>query len=416
MVKLANYSTILINIAQNISLLAATPVESCEGSISVHNQLKRSLRPNQHSTLGVFANVALAISLCLSFCAPDGAQAVRVHANGQFGSGLLRSRDRECFVVTAGHLVDNVPSVTIETLERRQGPGSVRKAYAGNDLALIQLDQNAAGFCSTQQWPRPGGDVTSLLQGASGQGKLVRIENGSTVQIAVLITQFDEGQFITVRSLNSEQTIARGWSGSPLFVGNSLVGMLVSVGSDGTGKVYRIDYITTLIAPFWATDGGPPDEVVVAVQSPEFRRAFLTILEAVISRSPLRAIRGDYDSRDTTDDYSIVAYYSLVGLPGAVGSGEVDQFKAEKYPYKVAYDFGTARSDPAGQARFEALVDAIRQCIPDDWLKQTLNHGHNYDDLFEAKKSAQGPTVQVKRAFGKLTLALAAPGKGYLLE
>src|SRR6202451_1389856 len=392
------------------------PVEFREDSISVTSQLKRRQCPKQHPTFGIFAKVALAITTCLFFSSPGQAQEVRVNANGQFGSGLLRSRDGGCFIVTAGHLVDNVPSVTIETLERHKGSGSVRKTYAGNDLALIQLDQNAGGFCSTQEWPRPGGDITSLLQGASGQGKLVRIENGSSFQIAVLITQFDEGQFITVRSLNSEQSIAKGWSGSPLFVGNSLVGMLVSVAGDGTGKVYRIDYITTLIASFGATGGGPPDEIVAAVQSPEFRNAFMKILEAVISPSPLKAIRGDYDSRDTTDDYSIVAYYSLVGLPGAVGSGEVDQFKHEKYPYKVVYEFGAARSDPTGKARYEALVDVVKQCIPDNWLKQTSNNGSNYDDLFEAKKSAEGPTVQVKRAFGKLRLAMAAPGKGYLLK
>ena len=120
--------------------------------------------------------------------------------------------------------------------------------------------------------------------------------------------------------------------------------------------------------------------------------------------------------RDTTDDYSIVAYHSLVGLPGTVGSGEVDQFKHEKYPYMVVYQFGAARGDPAGKARYEALVDTVKQCIPDNWLKQTSNNGSNYDDLFEAKKSAEGPTVQVKRAFGKLRLAMAAPGKGYLLK
>jgi hypothetical protein len=392
------------------------PVEFREDSISVANQLKRTQCPKQHPRVGIFAKVTLAITICLFFSSQGAAQEVRVNANGQFGSGLLRSRDGECFIVTAGHLVDNVPSVTIETLERQEGSGSVRKTYAGNDLALIQLDQNAGSFCSTQEWPRPGEDVTSLLQGASGQGKLVRIDNGSSFQIAVLITQFDEGQFITVRSLNSEQSIAKGWSGSPLFVGNSLVGMLVSVAADGTGKVYRIDYITTLIAPFWATGGGPPDEIVAAAQSPEFRTAFMKILVAVTSPSPLKAIRGDYDSRHTTDDYSIVAYHSLVGLPGAVGSGEVDQFKHEKYPYMVVYQFGAARSDPTGKARYEALVDTIKQCIPDNWLKQTLNHGSNYDDLFEAKKSAEGPTVQVKRAFGKLTLAVAAPGKGYLLK
>jgi hypothetical protein len=401
---------------RTISLGDVMSVEFRESSISVLNQLKRSQYPKQCSTFGMFAKVALAIMICLCVSSPGQAQEVRVNANGQFGSGLLRSRDAECFIVTAGHLVDNVPSVTIETLDRHEGSGSVRKTYAGNDLALIQLDQNAAAFCSTQDWPRPGGDITSLLQAASGQGKLVRIENGSSFQIAVLITQFDEGQFITVRSLNSEQSIAKGWSGSPLFVGNSLVGMLVSVAADGTGKVYRIDYITTLIASFWATGGGPPDETVVAVQSPEFHTAFMKILKAAISTSPLKAIRGDYDSRDTTEDYSIAAYYSLVGLPGAVGSGEVDQLKHEKYPYMVAYNFGTARNDPTGKARYEALVDAVKQCIPDNWLTQTSNHGAKYDDLFEAKKSAEGPTVQVKRAFGKLTLKLAAPGKGYLLR
>lgn len=205
---------------------------------------------------------ALIVLVLLGSCRVTLADDVFVQAGRRQGQGITRARGNDCFVLSAAHLfAGDSDSITLLDANRRQLTGYVERTY-NEDLAIVKVEGPGSSLCEDSNWPNRG-SVTELLRG-QGQGVLRSLnEDGSRSQISVRIVEFDD-RYITVSPVDG-RAIIQTWSGSTLFVGSEIAGLLVSV--DATrGKVYRREYINDLMRGFFSIPARSDEAVTTTIE------------------------------------------------------------------------------------------------------------------------------------------------------
>ena len=196
----------------------------------------------------LWRGVLLSSSLLLMVSTSVPAQQVFLRGGIEIGSGLTRALEKDCYVVTAGHVVKNAAVVTSVDPRRRTRGGQVVNTVAGEDLAVVKLAVND-GACDDSKWPKSDAVEATLKRPAVNSGTLVRIdEDGSRLTKAVSLPRIDDYRFITVTLPNEKERLGAGWSGAALVVGNDFVGIVVDVDPTQTvAKLYRLDYVNSLV-------------------------------------------------------------------------------------------------------------------------------------------------------------------------
>jgi len=166
--------------------------------------------------------------------------------NSVVGRGTSFLRGSECFVITAYHIVDGPGSIKII------GHGAVHKSakFERNffhDIAILRTETSSS-ICAEVDWP-DSAELNKILEEYTGGILKSRTKTGGLQQIPVFLNQIGDDYLRIITKLPNDE-LTQGLSGSSLFVGNSRVGMLLSVDPRGRGKVLRFDRINNLISSY----------------------------------------------------------------------------------------------------------------------------------------------------------------------
>lgn len=204
---------------------------------------------------GLISGFVCCFFIC--FLPPDsiGSDAF-VSAEEEFGQGFFRTRGKECYFVTAGHVVEDATDIELTTSLRKNTEAIVLASYP-SDIAILKVNPPEGEHCPESTWG-DGKKLKSLLTVYKEGIIKTKLSDGSTVQTKVNIKSFDNFGYIRVTPVNPDEKFAKGFSGSPLYIAGQAAGMLLSV-KKGVGKVFRQDALNNTLALFFESDG---DEMV----------------------------------------------------------------------------------------------------------------------------------------------------------
>lgn len=188
-----------------------------------------------------------AVTWLMAFSTPLTAQHIFVQAIGDagHGTGLLWRIDGKCYVATANHIVNRSSDHAI--LRDRLGQsltGRILSQDTITDLALIRFDTPTR---NCREWPRTERVRYVLAQEQHGHVRYAD-EDGMVQVIDVLI--YANQKDIFVRPLRPESALREGMSGGGIYVGELLVGMLISGSVDSSqGRGYVLDHVWSVLRP-----------------------------------------------------------------------------------------------------------------------------------------------------------------------
>jgi peptidase E len=186
-----------------------------------------------------------------------GQETVYLEADGQIGGGILRSRGSECFVITPGHVIENMLNEASITGTKSVKSKAVLERKFSNDLALLRVTGGGTQNCSEWKSHRLLDEIIEK----SFEGILeIKGSNGSNKLIKVLITEKEDTKFV-VRPYFQDETIIKGYSGSTLFTLHEgeriILGMLMEVDAYGRGVVLNQKTINNNLDSFFNTKKMP---------------------------------------------------------------------------------------------------------------------------------------------------------------
>lgn len=184
------------------------------------------------------------------------------------GQGIFRQRNTECLLITPAHVVENALVIEATTADRSQYQAEVIELFPG-DLSVLRLKTDHSVACRQARWPSR--EQLNALLGTEKQGELhTMLADGSIRKIPVEVIGYDKYRNINIRPINQEDALAKGASGSPLFLAGQPAGMLLSV-NNGVGNVIRQDALANAIALFFdeGDKGGGAKPLAAEAASPK---------------------------------------------------------------------------------------------------------------------------------------------------
>lgn len=195
--------------------------------------------------------------LLLLFCGttatrPILSQEVLVKA-AEMGQGVSRTRGAECVVLTAGHVAPSGASGTVLGQGGVSAPATVTRTYP-DDVSILVVNAGASFPCGPWRVP----DTVAVILHSATTGYLrLRTQAASLSQIPVSILAHND-RFLTIAPASGLQ-IHKTMSGSPLYAGGEMIGLLLSVNVEaGRGHVFRVDALNDLVRSFFNNRDPPP--------------------------------------------------------------------------------------------------------------------------------------------------------------
>jgi len=172
---------------------------------------------------------------------------LKIDAN-EFGQGVFRQRGRDCLIIAPTHVVENAFKIEVTTSERVQYSAEVLESFPG-DISILRTINEGELLCRHTNWSGKI-NVNGLLE-REKQGELrTMLADGSIRITDVDIIGYDKYRNINVRPQNREDAIAKGASGSPLYIAGQFAGLLLSVKND-IGNVIRLDALANTLSLFF---------------------------------------------------------------------------------------------------------------------------------------------------------------------
>ena len=204
--------------------------------------------------------ITLALLVLAGLLPAAHAQPLSVHVMAsEVGQGILLHRLGSCYAVTPAHVLKDelFASVVGGLSEAPRGDADVLMEF-GYDLSIMRVSGGVTRYCDEPL--RRTGDVSALLASASrGFIHTVR-RDGSVARQEVALVDSDM-LYLRVKPPAGGEPLAKGMSGSLVYVNDTPAGMLMSVeGETGTGRVLRYDRLTETVAPFFSRGGGATEE------------------------------------------------------------------------------------------------------------------------------------------------------------
>ncbi len=168
--------------------------------------------------------------------------------DNEVGQGVLRQRGSECLIVTPAHIIENAFKIDLTVADRSKYSAEILELFPG-DIGVLRLIGDYASVCRQASWS-DAINLDSLLE-MEKQGELrTMLADGSIRITPVDIVAYDKYRNINVRPKNKEDAIAKGESGSSLYISGQLAGMLLTIKGD-IGNVIRQDTLANIISLFF---------------------------------------------------------------------------------------------------------------------------------------------------------------------
>lgn len=161
------------------------------------------------------------------------------------GQGISLSSGSLCYVITAYHVVDDADDITLIAPDRSEVKAElIRQLGEDIDIGVLRVSGNSTQICSENKWPLIS-DLSEKLEEADLKGNLeLRKDDGSRHSVRVVITDYNENQYIKIRPLSAKDPIIKGMSGGLLVVNGIPAGILTEVNpNNGEGMVLREDFL-----------------------------------------------------------------------------------------------------------------------------------------------------------------------------
>jgi hypothetical protein len=190
--------------------------------------MKNNLRDLSVSTASKLA--LLPIAMLASHAAHAGIVHIQIQqrAGTEYGAGYTVGRGPECFIVTPFHVVQFAPADSISVTDTKGSVAKARllKGSAEFDAALLQIIGTSALDCPAD-WSDGSKSVDAI---GAAQFLIARKvdDNGRVMQSRFFAASTSREQ-VELQPFGPNDELREGDSGSALYAGEALVGLIVSV-------------------------------------------------------------------------------------------------------------------------------------------------------------------------------------------
>ncbi|MCL2457737.1 MAG: hypothetical protein FWF31_02605 [Desulfobulbus sp.] len=200
------------------------------------------------------------LSVCLVACLPwtgsllvDLSPAMASDAyiktdNNETGQGVLRQRGEECLVIAPLHVVDNALQIDLTLADKRRYPAEMIESFPG-DLSVLRITTADPIPCKSGAY-YANIPLAPLLEAEKSGELRIMLADGSIRIVPVNIVGYDQFRAILIVPQDASTPLAKGESGSPLYIAGQFAGMLLSV-SNNIGNVVRSDALAQTVALFF---------------------------------------------------------------------------------------------------------------------------------------------------------------------
>jgi hypothetical protein len=308
-----------------------------------------------------FGMLLLARSAYGDLLADEKSGVVRVTSGGETGSGFIVRADavhHEIYVVTAAHVIKNDPhpTVTLFTSRGKAFPCRVLRTTGTSDEALdvaVLLARVAPDAMSglmvfhlAESQVLRGGEAVRIIGNPVYDRPVWSVVNASVEAV-------EDGRVYFTGN------IGEGHSGSPIILGDQVVGMVVRMANARTtypSTGVAIDSLYPVLAGTL-----PTKDVVAEFKSP----AFCTTLKAVI-RSALEEEGGQFKSmkgsHHATDDTTEL-YRLRCDLPGMGATGYIREFRTHVPEAEILLSSCLLDQNDIGDV-VGTLMKEVADCLP----------------------------------------------------
>jgi hypothetical protein len=161
------------------------------------------------------------------------------------GQGISLSAGSSCYVITAFHVVEDATNIVLIAPDRSEAKAELIEQLGGVlDIGVLRVAGNSTQICKENKWFFIS-DLSKKIEEAGLIGNLkLRKDNGSRQSFRVVITDYNENDYIKIRPLSENDPITKGMSGGLLVVNGIPAGVLTEVNpNNGEGTVLRNDYL-----------------------------------------------------------------------------------------------------------------------------------------------------------------------------
>jgi hypothetical protein len=165
---------------------------------------------------------------------PVAVQAALVHVQVkertgmEYGAGFTIGRDEECFVITPFHVVEfaAADAITVTDAQGRQAKARLVKGSEEFDAALLRIADGVAIDCPAE-WTDGAGAVAAIGSAPFLVARKVD-DNGRIMQTRFFASSTSR-ELVELAPFGPGDEVREGDSGSSLYAGDQLVGMIISV-------------------------------------------------------------------------------------------------------------------------------------------------------------------------------------------
>jgi hypothetical protein len=161
------------------------------------------------------------------------------------GQGISLSSGSSCYVITAYHVVEDATNIVLVAPDRSEAKAElIEQLGRVIDIGVLRVTDNSTQICKENEFFFIS-DLSKNIEEAGLIGNLkLRKENGSRQSLRVVITDYNENEYIKIRPFYENDQITKGMSGGLLAVNGIPAGVLTEVNpNNGEGMVLRNDYL-----------------------------------------------------------------------------------------------------------------------------------------------------------------------------
>jgi hypothetical protein len=356
-------------------------------------EVEHMTRPNIESPIVVTRNAARHyVALAALLLAPLGAGAGIVHIqvqkkNGvEYGAGYTVGRDKECFVVTPLHVVDLAPadSITVTDAKGSSGKARLLKGSQEFDAGLLQIVGDVRLDCPAD-WSDGSAAVASV--GAAPFLIARKVDDNGRLMQTRLFASSTSREAIELAPFGATDELRKGDSGSALYAGDQLVGMIVSVDTK-TRAAHAITQ-SQLHGLFGADvlPGGRQATLIQAFTLRKAENAYATAAarEILTAQPRMQLVAAGADGKPPAGTQLVVSGEVVDVTSGRIANPDY------KAPQRAA-----TKDDSLGRQLFQKLERRVNAEV-DDALERNTDSQYlrtfNVDVQIQIQKTADGTKV-----------------------
>ncbi|WP_036201323.1 S1C family serine protease, partial [Marinomonas profundimaris] len=162
------------------------------------------------------------------------------------GQGFLYKNESECYVVTPSHVIGGNQQVTLLTADRKKHT-AIKFHEFDVDLSLLKVTSSPSPCVENHT---PINKLSTILTVVSNGELQTKLDDASTLRTPITVVGIDANEFLSIKPLDPDRPFKQGFSGSILYIANSISGILIEVDGD-YGYIYRYDALEEHLKAFF---------------------------------------------------------------------------------------------------------------------------------------------------------------------